>query len=74
MDDQVSTFEVLSEDVLKMSIGIGVVLSRILAVQFMADYFTVGGWRRIFWPTLLITIPVGIFRMVTGQEYHIVNH
>lgn len=74
MDDQILTFELLSEELIKMTIGIGLITSRVLAVQFAVDYFTVAGWRRMFWPAVLTMIPVGIFRALTGPEYHIINH
>ena len=48
--------------------------SRMLAVQHAADYFTVGLWRRLFYPMAAILIPTSIVKMLTAEEYHIINH
>jgi hypothetical protein len=37
--------------------------ARLLAVQFAADYFTVGLWRRLSYPMLAILAPIGIAKL-----------
>ena len=74
MDDQITVFESYLEQSIKISIGLAVILSRMLALQGSTDYFTVGTWRKMFIPTLLMFVPVAIYRNLTAQEYHIANH
>lgn len=38
------------------------------------DYFTVGTWRRLFWPSFLLILPTTIYKNITADEYHIINH
>lgn len=74
MDDQVTIFELLAEESIKLTVMSALVLSRIFTVQHTADYYTTSGWRRMFWPCLAFLVPCCILKMLAAPEYHIVNH
>ena len=66
MDDQLTVFENYLEQSIKLGIGLAIVLSRQLALQCSTDYFTVGTWRKLFIPSLLVFVPVCIYRNLTS--------
>ena len=74
MNDQITIFELFSEDLIKYTIAGALIFSRIMAVQFTSDYFTIGGWKRLVWPCFFLLLPSAIWRMSTTQEYHVINH
>lgn len=74
MNDQSAIFEHLSEDLIKLTVGAALLLSRTLGVQYLADYFTIGGWRRLFWPSFFTLVPYALWKAATCPEYQIINH
>lgn len=70
----VTTFEVFVEEFLKISVLGALLVSRMIQVQIVNQYFTNANTLRFAIPCFLISMPFLIQRIATTPEYHIINH
>lgn len=74
MDDQIAVFETSLENSIKLTFLMSLTLSRLFALQYSYEYFTIAGWRRLFFPCFCFLLPSFLRRVVTSSEYQVINH
>jgi len=62
------------EEFFKCIVVAGFCFARISAMNNFRDYFTVASIFRLFFPIILSSVPLVVFRTFRTHEYHIVNH
>jgi len=63
MRDQITFFEIFSEEWVKISVLSSFLFARLMTMYRSKEYFTVASSLRIFFPLLLVSVPLIGFRM-----------
>ena len=65
MKDQAVTFEIFAEEMVKISLVIALIFTRLATVQIFKDYFTVSSMLRLYFPAIISLSPAILMKVVS---------
>ena len=66
MKDQAVTFEIFAEEMVKISLVIALIFTRLATVQIFKDYFTVSSMLRLYFPAIISLSPAIFMKVVSS--------